>query len=80
VYIDKGKSRFAKRYVPLTQRAHNILVEQQKLGKKYVFPAEDGGELSRHWPSEQFRTVRDAMKLDEDCVVHSTRHTFCSRL
>ena len=46
-----------------------------------MFPAKDNtSQLSRSWASEQFRTLRDAMKLPDDCVVHSTRHTFCTRL
>jgi integrase len=81
VYIEKGKTKFAKRHVPLTPRAHNILKELKESSKSaFVFPAADGGRLSRHWASEQFRTLRDAMELPDDCVTHSTRHTFCTRL
>jgi site-specific recombinase XerD len=35
---------------------------------------------SRHWASEQFREIRDKLKLPWDCVIHSCRHTFCTRL
>ena len=81
VYVEKGKSKYAKRYVPLTVRAHDILEKMKETSKSsFLFPAKNGGELSRHWASEQFRTLRDAMKLPDDCVVHSTRHTFCTRL
>ena len=81
VYVERGKSKAAKRYVPLTQRAHTILKKLKKVSTSpYVFPAADGGQLSRHWASEQFRTLRDAMELPDDCVVHSCRHTFCTRL
>ncbi len=101
VYVEKGKSKYAKRHVPLTTRARDILEKikeklkskwvtldgndakhfQNYIAEKYVFPAKDNtSQLSRHWASEQFRTLRDAMKLPDDCVVHSTRHTFCTRL
>jgi len=80
VYVEKGKSKFARRYVPLTERAHNILTERNKSLFQWVWPSEDGEQLSRHWPSEQFRILRDAMELPDDCVVHSCRHTFCTRL
>jgi integrase len=80
VYVEKGKSKYAKRYVPLTKRAHDILKEQNKTVWKWVWPNENGEHLSRHWPSEQFRVLRDAMNLPQDCVIHSTRHTFCTRL
>jgi integrase len=82
VYVEKGKSKYAKRHVPLTARARDILEKiKEKSKSKYVFPAKNNNEqLSRHWASEQFRVLRDAMKLPDDCVVHSTRHTFCTRL
>jgi len=79
VYVEKGKSKYAKRYVPLTERSLQILTNMKK-GSAFVFPAENGEQLSRHWPSEQFRKLRDKMKLPKDCVVHACRHTFCTRL
>jgi integrase len=82
VYVEKGKSKYAKRHVPLTARARDILEKiKEKSKSKYVFPAKNNtSQLSRHWASEQFRTLRDAMELPDDCVVHSARHTFCTRL
>jgi integrase len=83
VYVEKGKSKYAKRHVPLTARTRKVLARMHKAKaatSPFVFPAENGEQLSRHWPSEQFRTMRDAMKLQKDCVVHACRHTFCTRL
>ena len=100
VYVEKGKTKYAKRHVPLTTRARGILEKIKEKSKsewvkldgndpegfknyiaeKYVFPAKNNEQLSRHWASEQFRTLRNAMELPKDCVVHSTRHTFCTRL
>ncbi len=81
VYIEKGKSKYAKRYVPLTARSLQILSAIKKSSTStFVFPAEGGEQMSRHWPSEQFRKMRNAMKLPKDCVVHACRHTFCTRL
>jgi integrase len=69
VYIEKGKSKFAKRHVPLTPRAHDILEKLKKSSTSaFVFPAAKKGRLSRHWASEQFRTLRDAMKLPDDLM------------
>lgn len=74
----QSKAKYAKRDVPLTVRARGILVKMKKASSSgYLFPATDGEQLSRNWASEQFRTRRDVMKLPDDCVVHSTRHTFC---
>ena len=82
VYVEKGKSKYAKRYVPLTARAHDVLETIKKASKSlYVFPAENKNHtVSRNWASDQFRVLRDALKLPDDCVVHSCRHTFCTRL
>lgn len=81
VYVERGKSKAGKRYVPLTQRAHGTLKRLKKASTSpYLFPAADGGQLSRHWASEQFRTLRDTMELPDDCAVHSCRHTFCTGL
>jgi integrase len=81
VYVEKGKSKFAKRHVPLTVRARQILSDIKETStSNFVFPAQDGGLLTRHVPSQQFHTLREAMRLPKDCVLHSTRHSFCSRL
>ncbi len=82
VYVIKGKSKYAKRYVPLTGRAHAVLAECRKKSKgPFVFTAFDGRRrMSRHWPAEQFKAMRDKLGLPWDCVLHSTRRTFCTRL
>jgi site-specific recombinase XerD len=81
VYVEKGKTKYAKRHVPLTERTLKILEGiKQASTSAYVFPAADGGQLTRHWPGHQFRALRNAMGLPKDCVVHSCRHTFCTRL
>jgi|GEM_PF-2180017 len=82
VYIEKGKSKYAKRYVPLTERAVNALREVLKQSRcEYVFTSKGGRrQLTRHYPTQQFRLIADALSLPEDAVLHSTRHTFCTRL
>ena len=83
VYVEKGKSRFAKRHVPLTERALQILTQIKKNStspSRFVFPDAHGEPLTRHVPGQQFHTLRESLKLPSDCVLHSTRHTFCTRL
>jgi integrase len=82
VQVLKGKSDYAKRYVPLTGLARVYLKECAKRSKcMYVFTSANGRrKMSRHWASEQFREIRDKLKLPWDCVIHSCRHTFCTRL
>jgi integrase len=85
IYIDRGKSKKAKRYIPLTAEARGILEHQKtisrsnhvfvRVGKRvkkdfwYTEPA------SRHTVSDQFSRRRDEMGLPWDAVLHSTRHT-----
>jgi len=83
VFIAKGKTKNARRYIPLTERARQILLalKGESRQRGFVWLTEDGTHpLSRNWVSEQFRTVRDALSLSKDCVIHSTRHTYCTNL
>jgi site-specific recombinase XerD len=82
VRVVKGKSKYAKREVPLTARAAAVLEACLKKSRsEWVFCGKGGKHhMTRHYPSEMFRTIRDAMNLDQDMVLHSTRHTFCTRL
>lgn len=82
IRVVKGKSKYAKRDVPLTTRAASALKAcLAKSRSEWVFTGKGGKKhLTRHYPSEMFRVVRDAMNLDDDTVLHSTRHTFCTRL
>jgi integrase len=84
IQVTEGKTKAAIRRIPLTHRAHDILKQMRDEGltkiSLFVFPAADGGQSTRHWPSEQFRELKDAMGLPKDCVIHSCRHTFCTRL
>lgn len=73
VSVRRGKSKAARRTVPLTPRALKILGEAGR-GDTRVFAQ------SSFTTSHQFKGLRDALKLPRDCVLHSCRHTFCTRL
>lgn len=85
IYVDRGKSKRAKRRVPLTEDARAILESQKTVSRSnYVFVR--FGErvskalwhtapVSRHTVSSQFSARRDEMGLPWDAVLHSTRHT-----
>ena len=79
----KGKSKFAKREIPLTERASLTLaaaLDHSLPESKWAFTNDKMNKITRHYPSEQFRAVREAIGIGPECVLHSTRHTFCSRL
>lgn len=82
IRVVKGKSKYAKREIPLTDRAaYTILACLGHSKCAYAFTSRGGQKsITRHYPSEQFRAVRDALGIGKDCVLHSTRHTFCTRL
>ena len=82
IHVAKGKSKYAKRDVPLTHRATTAIESAlEKSRCEYAFTAKGGRKpLSRFWPSEMFRTLKNAAGLPDEAVLHSTRHTFCTRL
>jgi integrase len=82
IRITKGKSKYAKREIPLTPRAAAALIACLDQSRSaWVFTSKGGRRpLTRHYPSEQFRTIRDSLNLGTDVVLHSTRHTFCTLL
>jgi hypothetical protein len=74
--VVKGKSKYAKREVPLTARAAAVLEACLKKSRsEWVFCGKGGKHhMTRHYPSEMFRTTWDAMNRT-DMVLHSTHGT-----
>ena len=81
VRVVEGKSKAAKREVPLTDRAARAAKAAWERSRcAYVFTAHGGRRpLTRHYVSQQFRVLADTLNM-HDAVLHSTRHTFCTRL
>jgi integrase len=85
IYVDRGKTKRARRHIPLTKEARAILDEQKRISRsKYVFVRFGQrvrrelwytAPVSRHTVSSQFRERRDELGLPWDAVLHSTRHT-----
>jgi len=78
IEVRKGKTKFARRKVPLTKRAEAIL---EKLPRKdeRVWTV-NGKRITIDWISHAFLRARKRLKLPDGAVLHSTRHTFCTRL
>jgi integrase len=68
------------RNIPLTDRASAILKQQTPTETGFVFHRADGSVLYQTWLNQQHTAVRNALKLPEDFVLHSLRHTFGTRL
>jgi integrase len=85
IYVARGKSKRATRYIPLTEDARAIIEQQKTVSRsQYVFVRLGGrvakglwytAPLSRHTLSQQFTRRRRDMGLPWDAVLHSTRHT-----
>jgi integrase len=87
VTVVSGKTKNARRTIPLTERALGILSGLKAKADKTKKDGEDHPagtvfhDLGTHfYLNHQMSTLRKAMKLPNDCVLHSTRHTFCTRL
>ncbi len=78
------------RYVPLFDRALEIIMFQQRISRAdFVFVQHGArvknekqflGRFSRHDVSRAFRRVARSMGLPKDAVLHSTRHTMLTEL
>jgi len=85
ISIDRGKTKKAKRSIPLTDEATNILKRQMLVSKSNFVFVRFGERVkktlwyrepvSRHTISSQFSARRDELGLPWDAVLHSTRHT-----
>jgi len=82
IHVPRGKTRHAKRNVPLTGRLRAMLeTRQQNRKARWVFPSQDGsGPVSRFTVRCQHQVLRKSQKLPADFVIHSLRHTALTRL
>ena len=80
--VRSGKSKNAKRNLSLTARVRDMLERRESDAKSpYVFTDEPGvGPLSVYTLEDQHSRLRKAQKGLHECVIHSFRHTFGTRL
>jgi integrase len=81
LHVRKGKSRNARRNLSLTARVRTMLESRASQAKSaWVFTDEEGtGPLSVYTLEDQHSRARKPLGLRE-CVIHSFRHTFGTRL
>ncbi len=82
IAIGRGKSRYAKRNLSLTTRVAGMLKNRRAAVKSaWVFPGDspDTAILVSSLDHEH-EDVRTALKLPQDFVIHSLRHTMLTRL
>jgi site-specific recombinase XerD len=81
VQVREGKSRYARRAVPLTTRSRDMLQARRKAAQSLsVFVEGDGRPMLNTSLAHLHAKVRGALGLPAEFVLHSLRHTFCTRL
>ena len=80
--VRDGKSKYAKRNVPITDRVRGMLGSREtQIPGAWVFANGDGTKpLSRSTVSHQHTRLRRVLRFPKDFVVHSFRHTMLTRL
>lgn len=79
--ILSGKAKSSKsRNMPLSARVVEILKKWGPKPEGFVFHRADGQSLSLTYLDQQHAALRHLFKLPSDCVLHSMRHTFGTRL
>jgi len=78
----QGKSTYSDRNLSLSSERVVEMLEARRAAfmNKYVFPDENGGPVLVSTVDHQHAELRRKLKLPEDCVVHSLRHTMLTRL
>jgi integrase len=77
----KGKSAKARRTVSLTARVRDMLASRAKeSSSEFVFPGRGGDPILVTSLDHQHAKVRELLKMPEDFVIHSLRHTMLTRL
>src|SRR5215467_12322126 len=81
IQVREGKSRYAQRATPLTIRSRKMLVARRKLAQSLsVFAEGDGRVMLSTSLAHQHAKVRRSLGLPAEFVLHSLRHSFCTRL
>ncbi len=76
----KNAKNSKSRNVPLAARVVEVLERRHPAERGLVFHRADGQPLYQTWLNQQHAAIRKRLKLPADCVLHSFRHTFGTRL
>jgi integrase len=82
VFVEDGKTKAARRKVPLTTRTVEALTALRALrpDARYCFTRHDGDRpLTVGWVSHKFMRMRRDLKMPDGVVLHSLRHSCATR-
>ncbi len=83
IFVPDGKTKKARRFVPLSDRVKDALrVRAQAATSEWAFPSKrsKSGHMSYFLLAKQFSEVRRKMDLRKDLVLYSARHTIATDL
>ena len=81
IHVPEGKSKYARRNVPLTDHVRAMLLgRNQHMISPLVFPSEIGRPYLIQSIDHVHAEVRHLLRLPIDFVVYSSRHTYGTRL
>jgi integrase len=81
LHVREGKSRFARRNVPLTARVSAMLESRKGQAKTpWVFAENAARPMLNSSLDHVHRELRETLKMPEEFVLHSFRHTYGTRL
>ena len=81
IHIPGGKSKNARRNVPITDRLAQMLLNRSLESKSvYVFPSETGRPCRVSSIDHEHRKVRDALQMPTEFVIYSLRHSYGTRV
>ena len=79
--VRDGKSRFARRNVPLTGRVSEMLkARKEQYGTPWVFAENPSRPMWGTSLDHLHKQHRDTLKMPSEFVLHSLRHTYGTRL
>lgn len=81
IQVREGKSWYARRAVPLTEKVKGMLAARRRGTQSlFVFAEGDGKLMLNTSAAHRHSKVRRGLGLPAEFVLHSLRHTFCTRL
>jgi integrase len=81
LHVREGKSRFARRNIPLTTRARSVLEGRQSQSpSEWVFAEESVRPMLVSSLDHMHKKLRKTLKTPAEFVLHSLRHSYGTRL
>lgn len=78
ILVVRGKSKQARRHLPMSSRLLEMLKERAKLDSEVLFPSQRGISIQASSVGDSFRDLRRSLGISEDVVLYCARHTFAT--